>query len=204
MRRHFSTFILALLLACANVSAVAASSTPTERVQGAVDQILQVLADQSLNWQQRHDRIAEVVDRVFDFRSMSQSVLATNWQRASASERDQFVRFFSDYLESTYMEKLKNYSNEYVSYTGESIRGDRAVVDTEIIGDGKRIPVSYRMRLNEGEWFAYDVVIEDISLVNNYRNIYYGVIQRQGLTGLIDQLELKLQEQKARNTKPSS
>lgn len=204
MRQFLVSTTLALLLIVAHSSAFSASTTPTEKVQGAVDQILQVLADQNLNWQQRHDRIAEIVDRVFDFRSMSQSVLATNWQRATASERDKFVRFFSDYLESTYMEKLKNYSNEYVKYTGESIKGDRAIVDTQIVGDGKEIPVSYKMRLSQDEWYAYDVVIEEISLVNNYRSVYYGVIQRQGLTGLINQLEDKLKAQKARNAQPSS
>lgn len=204
MRQLLASTTLALLLTFAQSCAFSASTTPTQNVQGAVDQILLVLADESLNWQQRHDRIAEIVGRVFDFRSMSQSVLATNWQRATASERDKFVGFFSDYLESTYMEKLKNYSNEYVKYTGESIKGDRAVVDTLIVGNGKEIPVSYKMRLNQDDWYAYDVVIEEISLVNNYRNVYYGVIQRQGVTGLINQLEDKLKANKARNTQPSS
>jgi phospholipid transport system substrate-binding protein len=194
-----------LLAACLLLSAVTvqAAATPTDRVRDTVDRILAVIGDTSMDWQERHRRISAIVDSTFDFRSMSQSVLATNWKRASPAEREQFVEFFSDYLENTYMEKIDGHRNARVEYSDESIKGNRAVVDTMIVEGGKRIPVSYRMHQSDDRWYTYDVVIEGVSLVANYRDVYLGVIQRQGLTGLLNQLEQKIRDQKRRQGQTS-
>lgn len=188
--------LAALLIAAAGTTHAAA--TPTDRVRGTVDRILAVIGDTELDWQERHQKISMIVDSTFDFRSMSQSVLATNWKTASPAEREKFVEFFSDYLENTYMEKIDGHGDARVEYLDEQIRGSRAVVDTIVVENGKRIPVSYRLHLNEEAWYAYDVVIEGVSLVSNYRDVYVGVIQRQGLNGLLNQLEQKIKTQKQR------
>lgn len=198
--------LYAILLAGALTLALGiaqAADSPTERVRNTIDRILVVIADTSLDWQERHRRISEIVDSAFDFRSMSQSVLATNWKTASPAEREQFVEFFSDYLENTYMEKIDGHGSAQVEYLDERIKGDRAIVDTVIVDGGRRIPVSYRLHLNDGVWYAYDVVIEGVSLVSNYRDVYVGVIQRQGLTGLLNQLEQKIKVQKQRQGETS-
>ncbi len=186
--RLFFGFFLILSLICVNVVA-AAKKSPTEQVRVTIGQIMAILQDQSLNWEQRQAKIMPIVDERFDFRSMSQSVLATHWRRATPAERERFVEFFSQYLEHTYMEQIEKYSDEYVKYGGEKIRGDRAVVDTYIVTEDVEIPVSYKLRLKEGEWYAYDVVIEQVSLISNYRNIYSAIVKTEGIGGLLDDLE---------------
>ena len=181
------------------VAAVAvAALSPQQTVKNAIDEVLSILTDPNLDAQRRDQavrkKIRQIVDERFDFRSMSQSVLATNWQRATAYERDRFVDFFSQSLENTYVGAIESYRDERIKYTGEKIRGDRAVVDTVIVSKKVEIPVSYKMKLDNGVWRAYDVVIEQVSLVNNYRNLYANIIKSEGVNGLLNRLEGRLKK----------
>jgi len=182
--------LLLLVLFVLPVGTPAVGVTPTAKVRWTVDQILAVLRDETLDWAGQKQQIEPIVGRAFDFRSMSQSVLATNWQKATPAERAQFVDYFSSYLQDTYMARIQNYSDEYIRYGREDInkRGDRATVDTFIVGGGKEIPVSYRLRKNGNSWFAYDVVIEGQSLVRNYRDVYSAIIRAEGVGGLLEDL----------------
>ena len=128
---------------------------------------------------------------------MSQSVLATNWQAATKEEKRQFVEFFSQYLEDTYRTRIESYTNQRIDYAKETIKGDRAVVETFIVADSNRIPVNYKLKNNDGEWFAYDVVIEGVSLVNNYRNTFDAIVKSQGMDGLLKDLEGRITNYKA-------
>jgi phospholipid transport system substrate-binding protein len=202
--RLIKSLTLLLILTCL-VPVPAATSTPTEEVKKTIDKILLILKNQALNWGGRQAKIRAIVDERFDFRSMSQSVLANHWKKATPVERDRFVEFFSQYLEHTYMAQIEKYSDHYVKYANEKITDNRAVVDTFIVADAVEIPVNYILRLDDGEWFAYDVVIEGASLVNNYRNIYSAIVKTEGISGLLDRLEEKNEElkrlEKARRTK---
>ncbi|MEQ8662707.1 MAG: ABC transporter substrate-binding protein, partial [Gammaproteobacteria bacterium] len=129
----------------------------------------------------------------------SQSVLASNWQEATPEEKRQFVEFFSQYLEDTYRTKIESYTDQSVEYLGEHIRKDRATVDTEIVTTSTRIPVTYRLKNNDGEWFAYDVIIEGVSLVNNYRNTFNAIIKAEGMSGLLLDLEGRIDDYKAKH-----
>lgn len=169
---------------------------PKERVQRKVNAILSILRDADLSREQRWEAIGDVVDRSFDFRSMSQSVLATTWQEAGPEEKRRFVEYFSHYLEETYRTKIERYTNERIEFENETIAGNRAVVDTVIITDANRIPVTYRMRLDEGEWLAYDVVIEGISLVNNYRSTFAAIVKAEGISGLLNDLQDRIEAYK--------
>lgn len=194
-------FFLILLLfgACALTWAqtVPQTQTPTERVKEAVDEVIAVLKNESLNREQRWERIGVVINRAFDFQTMSQSVLATNWQKATPSEKKRFVAFFSQYLEDTYRTKIEGYTNQEVRYSGEKIVGDRAIVDTAIVAGDKEIPVSYRLRREDDEWYAYDVVIEGVSLINNYRNTFSAIVKTEGMDGLLSDLQSRIQKYKA-------
>jgi len=130
---------------------------------------------------------------------MSQSVLATNWRTATVEEKRQFVEFFSQYLEDTYRNKIESYTNQSVVYINEQVRKDRAIVDTEIVTGVTRIPVTYRLKNNDGEWFAYDVIIEGVSLVNNYRNTFNAIIKAEGMDGLLFDLENRISSYKEKN-----
>jgi phospholipid transport system substrate-binding protein len=173
-----------------------ATSSPTDRVRESVTEILSVLKDQSLDRDARWLRIGQVIDSGFDFRSMSQSILATNWRMATKEEKRQFVEFFSQYLEVTYRDKIEAYTNQGIDYVNENIRGDKAVVDTIIRTDSTQIPVSYKLKLNGDEWFAYDVVIEGVSLVNNYRSTFNAIVKSEGMEGLLTDLEGRIDKYK--------
>jgi len=180
-------------------------STPTDRVKDSVDKVITVLKDKSLGKEERWSKIGLVINDSFDFRSMSQSVLATNWKKATPEERQQFVVFFSQYLEDTYRTKIEAYTNQKVDYVGETIRGKRAVVETLIITDNAEIPVNYKLKNNDGNWFAYDVVIEGVSLVNNYRSTFAAIVKNDGMDGLLSDIQTRINKYKAsQKTQPTT
>jgi phospholipid transport system substrate-binding protein len=193
MTENLKALFLSVCAAAALLSTpVQAAMTPTETVKEAVGEVLKVLSDERLNREQRWAEIGAIIDARFDFRSMSQSILATNWRTATAEEKQRFVGFFSQYLEDTYRTKIEAYTGQRVEYLGEQVRKDRAIVDTQIVTEANRIPVTYRLKNNDGEWFAYDVVIEGVSLVNNYRNTFAAIIKAEGMDGLLLDLEGKI------------
>ena len=183
----------ALLVMWTGLSAVDAPNVgPQKRVEAAVSQILSTLRTKTLSREQRWEEIGRVIDQGFDFRSMSQSVLATSWKDATPEEKRRFVEYFSQYLEDTYRSKIELYTDERVDYVRETITGPRAVVDTVIVTDKTRIPVSYKLKVRDGEWFAYDVIIEGVSLVNNYRNTFAAIVKAEGIDGLLSNLQGKI------------
>ena len=188
-------WVWCLLFVSANLFAVQ-NTSPTDQVKGSVNKVLLILHDKTLDREQRWEKISVVINERFDFRSMSQSVLATNWQSATPEERERFVEFFSQYLEETYRTKIESYSNQEVIYLKETIYGKRAVVETVIKTDSTEIPVNYKLKNNDGEWFSYDVVIEGVSLVNNYRSTFAAIVKNEGMDGLLNDIEYRINKYK--------
>ena len=188
-------WVWCLLFVSANLFAVQ-NTSPTDQVKGSVNKVLLILHDKTLDREQRWEKISVVINERFDFRSMSQSVLATNWQSATPEERERFVEFFSQYLEETYRTKIESYSNQEVIYLKETIYGKRAVVETVIKTDSTEIPVNYKLKNYDGEWFSYDVVIEGVSLVNNYRSTFAAIVKNEGMDGLLNDIEYRINKYK--------
>ncbi|MGH8597825.1 MAG: MlaC/ttg2D family ABC transporter substrate-binding protein [Gammaproteobacteria bacterium] len=192
--RALCSSLLLLVLLAANAADEAptlpdqALRSPTAAVREAVDRIIVILQRKDAR-EAKWVEIGAIIDAHFDFRSMSQSVLATNWQAATKEEKRQFVEYFSQYLEDTYRTKIEAYTNQRVEYGAETITGLRATVNTFIVTDANRIPVNYKLRKNADDWYAYDVVIEGVSLVNNYRNTFDAIVQSEGMPGLLRDLE---------------
>ncbi len=172
-------------------------STPKGRVKDSVGKVISILKDKSLDQEARWHKIGEVIEDGFDFRSMSQSVLATNWKKASMDERARFTEFFSQYIEETYRSRIESYTDEEVIYKDEVIRGGRAVVETVIKTKSAEIPVNYKLKKNDGEWYAYDVVVEGVSLVNNYRNTFAVIVKNEGMDGLLSDIQRRIDRYKA-------
>ena len=170
---------------------------PTQRVKQGIERVLSIVQDKTLTQEQRYEQIRAIVDKHFDFRSMSQSVLATNWKKASPEERRRFVDFFSEYLENTYFGAIDAYTGEQIEYSAGKVRGDRALVDTFIVTKTARIPVTYKLKLNDGDWYAYDVIIEGVSLVNNYRRTFSAIIREDGVDGLLNDIQQRIDKYKA-------
>ena len=189
-----------VLLLCLSVSVFAAVS-PTAFVKRGIDEVLSVFNDKNIDSSQRRlalqKGIRKVIREHFEFRSISKSVLANNWRKATGYEQDRFVDFFTQTLENTYLTAIESYSGEEIKYVGEKINNDRAVVDTIIVSKNNDIPVSYKLKLNDDQWFIYDVVIENVSLVSNYRNLYAAIVQSSGVDGLLLKLETGLKKNPA-------
>jgi phospholipid transport system substrate-binding protein len=192
------TLVISFLFLCTLSAAAAQFSTPKARVKDSIDRVIAVLKDESLDRDTKWQRIAAVINEGFDFRSMSQSVLATHWQRATDEERRRFTEFFSQYIEETYRAKIEAYTDEQILYKNESIRGDRAVVETLIVTGSNKIPVNFKLKNNDGEWFAYDVIIEGVSLVANYRSTFAAIVKNEGMSGLLSNIQRRIQKYKER------
>ena len=169
-----------------------AAPTATQQVSGTVDAILGVLRDEALGVDAKKDKIRALIAQRFDFRAMSQRTLAQNWRKASDAEKDRFVELYTRLLENTYFVMVEEYTNEAVEYRSEKIRKEKyAQVETAIVASDKEIPVIYRTRLKNGEWWIYDVVVEGVSLISNYRSSYQQIAKREGISGLLAKMEAK-------------
>lgn len=200
--RLWRGFILSLLgLGLLSSPTLAAPLTPQEEVRATVDSVLGLLRDRSLDPASRRAQMTRLVRSRFDFANMSQRILATNWRSATPEQQQRFIQLFSDLLEANYVGRIEAYSNETVRYLGEQIVGDRASIDTSIVTAGAEIPITYRL-LRAGEhWLVYDVVIEGVSFVSNYRSTYSEIVRREGMPGLLQKMEEKLREVQGRESK---
>ena len=177
----------------------AAAGVPTDQLRGSIDLVLKIVTEPELKKEaktaERRKRIRAVVDQIFDFTEISQRCLGRHWQARTPAEREQFVALFGDLLENAYVAKIESYSGEKIEYPGDVIEGDLAVVKTRIVTKQQtEIPVDYRMFLNNGRWAVYDVSIEGISLIGNYRTQFNAVINRSGYPELVAKLKAKADE----------
>ncbi len=187
---------LTLILNLAGMAGPVLAGPPTEAVRGTVDEVIRILADPALKApaqkQRRFQMVKQTVDRRFDYEEMAKRSLP-NWNKLSAAQRREFVGLFSELLEASYADKLMKYSGEKVAYQGESLDGDRAEVRTVLLRRNDRIPINYRL-LNKSRWVIYDVVIEGVSLVNNYRSQFTRVISESSYQDLVRRLQIKVDE----------
>lgn len=172
----------------------ARAETPAETVARTVDSVVATLQDATLSEQTKKRQVKTIISKHFDFRAMSSRVLATNWSKATKGQRGKFTSLFKELLSNTYWRKISGYQDEKVEYVGEKLRGDKlATVNTLIKTSTVDIPVDYKLyRKERGDWMAYDVVIEQVSLVRNYRGSFQEIVHDVGIDGLIKQLETKV------------
>jgi len=192
LKRFFVPILFGFMMTLA-ISAVAIDNA-TESVRMSVDSIIGILKDTGLDQPSKREKIRVVIAERFDFRAMSQRTLATNWRKASKEEQQQFIELFSQLIQNTYIGRVEAYTNEEVKYPGEKITKDRAVVDTLIITSSAEIPVTYKLYLKDDRWLVYDVNIEGVSLISNYRNSYQEIVKREGFAGLLAKMEEKVKE----------
>ena len=165
----------------------------TALVQSAVEQVLDLLRDESLQGADRRARLRDVIAPNFDFEAMSRSILAAAWKKGTPEEQQRFVALFQKLLEDTYITAMEEYTDQTVRYGEEKHQGKLALVETYIVrSSGGEIPVFYRLREQDGKWVAIDVTVEGVSLINNYRSSFGSIVRKDGLGGLNDQLEKKL------------
>ncbi|MEN8180599.1 MAG: ABC transporter substrate-binding protein [Pseudomonadota bacterium] len=191
-------FVLVLLLLSYSAWGLA-SISPSMRIKQTVDEVLTVLSSPELDRDKRRDMVRIIVRPRFDYRAMSQIILAKNWKKASTEQQDRFIYLFRDLLEHTYFSAMDKYTGERIRMGREKLNGKRAVVQTYIATSSKEVPVNYNMRLKNDDWYAYDVSIDGVSLVSNYRTSFRNLVREKGMDGLLLELEKKVDSLK---TKP--
>jgi phospholipid transport system substrate-binding protein len=191
------TVLLFFLLSLPTGSAYAGA--PTDQVKQTVDKVLDILRNKELkkptNEKKRRAEIRKVVSERFDFADMAKRSLGIYWRQRTPEERKEFVPLYTDLLERTYIKKIEGYTDEKIDYTGENINDGYAVVDTKVVTEkNTEIPIQYRMLNENGKWMVYDVSIEGVSLINNYRNQFSSIIHQKSYEELVKKLKNKEQQ----------
>ena len=201
MRRTLMTMTAALLLGL--TASVAAALTPTETVRSRVDEALQSLSKTANPGAEASERrradIRRAADTLFDFPDMSRRALGRHWTDRTPAEREEFTRLFTDLIARTYIGKIDRYAGESIAYVGERVDGDEASVRSQVVtAKGSQIPVEYRLHRANDVWSAYDVLIENVSLVGTYRSQFDRIIKAESFADLLRRLREKGQVAEAR------
>ena len=201
MRHTLMTLTAALLLGL--TASVAAALTPTETVKSRVDEALQSLSKTANPGAEASERrradIRRAADTLFDFPDMSRRALGRHWTDRTPAEREEFTRLFTDLIARTYIGKIDRYAGESIAYVGERVDGDEASVRSQVVtAKGSQIPVEYRLHRANDTWSAYDVLIENVSLVGTYRSQFDRIIKAESFADLLRRLREKGQVAEAR------
>jgi phospholipid transport system substrate-binding protein len=191
-----SLFIAALWLAISMIAADAVAGLPTDQIKATVDKALVVLKDPRFKppakQQERRDQLKQIFFARFDFAEMAKRSLGPDWRRRTPQEQEDFVRLFTDVLERAYADIIESYTNEKIVYVYEKVDGTYADVYSKIVtAKGEEYTINYKAQLAGNDWKVYDVVAENVSLVNNYRSQFTRVISKSSYEELVRRLRDK-------------
>jgi phospholipid transport system substrate-binding protein len=198
IRRLVSGLAAAGLLILSTAPATWAA-TAQEQLKGAIDRVVSTLDDPTMKGEgkatERRTAVRKIANEIFDFAEIARRSLGRYWQPLTEPQRSEFVGLFGDLLERSYISKIETYGGEKIVYSGERVDGDLAVVSTKIITkNGTEVPIDYRLFRRGDSWKVYDVNIEGISLVSNYRTQFNKIIQTSGYNSLVDRMKAKQTE----------
>jgi len=189
-----------LLLSAWWLSAVglATAGEPTDMVRQTTDQVLKNLEDPKLQGAdkqaERQERLRQISNQAFDWKEMAQRALATHWRERTPQQQQEFTALFRDLVERTYINRLETATQDKqdIQYVGEQIDGPRAVVKTNVVTKRNQpVPLEYRLHKADGRWLIYDVLIEGISLVNNYRSQFNRIISSSSYNDLVQKMKTR-------------
>ena len=175
------------------------AGVPTDGIKKTTDRILVIVSDPALkepeNKNKRGRLIRKAVDERFDWEAMTQGSLSIHWLKRTEAEKKEFTSLFGKLLERTYLDKVGSYSGEKVIYVGETIDGRYGTVTAKILTHSQtEVEVRYRLKELKGDWQVYDISVEGVSLVNNYRKQFNSIIQRSSYDELVQKLRKKVAE----------
>ena len=192
----FKTILIVIGLAATFYATAVTAGVPTEQIRGTVDQVIAILADPSLKTEskqkERREQLRRVIFARFDFAEMARRSLGPEWRRRTPAEQQEFINLFTDLLQDNYIGTIEAYSGDKVGYNRELQEKDNAEVQTTLTTKGEAAySINYRLRLVDKDWKVYDVVIENISVVNNYRSQFNRVISKSSYEELIRSMKEK-------------
>jgi len=200
MRRITPVFALLIIA----MPILAHSAQPLDVLQGHVDQVIDILQnsqhEEAAQDDPQREKIWEIIRKAFDFEEMAKRALARDWRNFTQQQREKFSSAFAEFLGNTYLDKIqKGYRDEKVIYLAQEMIADsKALVKTKILRAGGEIPVVYSMQKQNGTWRIYDVNIEGVSLVNNYRAQFGKILSKESPDHLIEMLKKKIEKQEKR------
>lgn len=192
--RWIISLVTAAFWLCLLVPTAATAGAPSEQIQGAIEKVVATLKDPSLKAkkQERMQQLRQVIYPKFDFAEMAKRSLGSHWQKRSADEQRDFVKLFTELIENAYLDNLEAYDGEKVAITGEKQDKGFAEVNSKIATKkGEEIAINYKLHQGSGDWKIYDVVIENVSLVNNYRSQFNRVIAQSSFEDLFRRMKDK-------------
>jgi phospholipid transport system substrate-binding protein len=207
--RSVLTGAAALLVLLSSGAAVA--GVPTDQLRTSIDQVIKLLEDPALKAEgaaaERRAALRRVASETFDFQETARRALGRHWQGLSEAERQEFTELFADLLERAYVSRIEQYSGEKITYAGDAIEpgGQMATVRTKFsLKNGSDVPVDYRMLKRDDRWRVYDVSVEGISLVANYRSQFNRVIETSSYRELVQRLKARGEEFRGPGQSPAA
>lgn len=175
------------------------ASTPLETIQAQVGKVLEVLRNPSYKSESdkkvREEKIWTVADQIFNFSELSRRALGRNWRKFNPGQQEEFTGLFRKLLGNLYLSKIMAYTNEKVVFEKENmLTNTQAEVKSKVLTSSNEIPINYRMILKKGQWKVYDVVVEGVGLVQNYRSQFREILMNKTPQQLIQILKKKVGE----------
>lgn len=194
-RSLFVLILLPVLWAGWSWGECARAGGATDAMKGTIDEVLRILADKELKKpakaEERRRMLEKVVGERFDYAEMSRRALGAPWASLSEKEKEEFVALFQTLLVNSYADKVEAYSGEGVQYVNERTENEYAEVRTKVLTGKTEIPLDYRLLNKSAAWRVYDVVVDGVSLVNNYRGQFTKILRNGNFADLLDQLRKK-------------
>jgi phospholipid transport system substrate-binding protein len=172
------------------------ASVAKDQLKVSMDKLIAVLADESLKGPEketeRRAKIFEVFKERFDFKMMGMRSLGAPWKELSPEQRDEYVTSFSELIKNSYILKIERYTNEKIVFKDDRAKGKYYYVYTDILSGDTAIPINYSLYQKGDQWFVYDVTIEGVSLVKNYRSQFDQIYRKEGFSGLMSKINKQL------------
>jgi phospholipid transport system substrate-binding protein len=199
MGKRFPFLWLVVVLVLAVLPRPAFAGAPTEQLKQTTDKVISILTDPDLkgpsNAEKRRALIRKIADERFDWNEMSRRALGHHWKKLNEEEKKTFVKLFSQLLDRTYMEEVEDYSGEKATYTGETIDENYAIVEMKVLtSKNVEIPVVNKLKKKGEDWMIYDVAVEGVSFVNNYRTQFNSILSKSSVSELLAKLREKVSE----------
>jgi phospholipid transport system substrate-binding protein len=196
MHRRLAPAVLAAVLVLQPAAVLPAfAGVPTDQIRAHVDAIYRAAGGQgSVRSAEQAPEAKKIMAEMFDWTEMAKNALGSHWAELGERERAEFVRLFSTLVERAYVSKIHLVDADRFQYLGDSVRGNGALVRTKVFTKhDAEIPVDYRVRLQDGtRWKVYDVDVDSVSLVDNYRRQFNSIITRSSYDSLLSQLKQKV------------
>ena len=190
MIRH--RLIPSIVVLALGLASNAWAGQPTDQLRAYTDQVLKVMQSPAMALPERREAVRHLAEEVFDVTETARRALGQHWQQRTAAERDEFVKLFANLLEQTYIARIDEFGGEKLTYVSEQIDGDRAIVRARITTrNGTEVPVESRLLQKENHWLIYDILVENLSLISNYRSQFDRVIRTTSYEELVRRLKNK-------------